>query len=47
VAAVLAAKVWGRVLLGVVVIATLALASTAQAGLISTGTASYCSPAAT
>jgi hypothetical protein len=47
VAAVLAAKVWGRVLMGVVVIAALALASTAQAGLISTGTASYCSPNAT
>jgi hypothetical protein len=47
VAAALAGKVWARVLMGVVVIAALALASTAQGGLISTGAASYCSPMAT
>ncbi len=35
-----------RVLLGVVVIATLALSSTAKAGLIGTGSASYCDPSA-
>jgi hypothetical protein len=44
VAAVFAAKRMGRVLLGVVMLAALALASTAQAGLIGTGSASYCSP---
>ena len=37
----------GRVLLGVVMAAALALASTAQAGLIGTGSASYCSATAT
>ena len=36
-----------RVLLGVVVIATLALSSTAKAGLIGTGSASYCDPHST
>jgi hypothetical protein len=37
----------GRVALGVAVLAALAVASTAQGGLISTGSASYCSPTAT
>ena len=46
-AAVSAEKAIGRALLGVVVMAALALASTAQGGLISTGSASYCSPTAT
>jgi hypothetical protein len=46
VAAVSVEKWIGRVLLGVVMIAALALASTAQAGLIGTGSASYCSPTA-
>jgi hypothetical protein len=46
VAAVSAEKM-GRVLLGLITLAALALASTAQAGLIGTGSASYCSPTAT
>jgi len=47
VAAVFAAKRMGRVVLGVAMLAALALASTAKSGLISTGPASYCSPTAT
>jgi hypothetical protein len=46
VAAVSAEKM-GRVLLGLITLAALAVASTAQGGLISTGSASYCSPTAT
>ena len=37
----------GLVLVGVVMLAALTLASTAKAGLIGTGSASYCSPTAT
>ncbi len=37
----------GRVLVGVVMLAALTLASTAKAGLIGTGSASYCSPTST
>ena len=37
----------GRVLAGVVMLAALTLASTAKAGLIGTGSASYCSPTST
>src|SRR3954462_12840756 len=36
-----------RVMLGVAVIAALALSSTAKAGLIGTGPASYCDPGST
>ena len=46
-AAALEGRAVGRVLMGVVVIAALALASTARGGLLSTGTASYCSPTST
>jgi hypothetical protein len=45
--ATVSAEKMGRVLLGVVMFAALALASTARAGLIGTGSASYCSPTAT
>ena len=37
----------GRVLVGVLMLAALTLASTAKAGLIGTGSASYCSPTST
>jgi hypothetical protein len=41
------AKGTGRVLCGVAIIATLTVASTAKAGLIGTGAASYCDPTPT